>query len=115
MLRAILNKSWKQYPTKKQLYGHLPSISKTIQIKRTRHVGHCSRNKDELISDVLLRAQNMDVPVLADQQELIYFSSVRRQEVVLKINRERWMVEMDGERQRESGKSDPVASLDDNM
>ncbi len=23
MLRAILNKSWRQYPTKQQLYGHL--------------------------------------------------------------------------------------------
>ena len=24
MLRAILNKSWQQHPTKHQLYGHLP-------------------------------------------------------------------------------------------
>ena len=30
MLRAILNKSWKQYPTKHRLYGHLPPITKTI-------------------------------------------------------------------------------------
>ena len=29
MLRAILNKSWRQHPTKQQLYGHLP-IKKTI-------------------------------------------------------------------------------------
>ena len=29
MLRAILNKSWRQYPTKQQLYGHLPPIMKT--------------------------------------------------------------------------------------
>ena len=29
-------------------------ISKTIQILRTRHAGHCWRSKDELISDVLL-------------------------------------------------------------
>ena len=54
MLRAILNKYWRQHPTEKQLYGHLPSITKTIQIRRTRHAGHCSRNKDELISDILL-------------------------------------------------------------
>ena len=26
MLRAILNKSWRQHPTKQQLYGHLPPI-----------------------------------------------------------------------------------------
>ena len=53
MLRAILSKSWKQHPTKKKLYGHLPPISKAIQIRRTRHEGHFWRCKDEHISDVL--------------------------------------------------------------
>ena len=54
MLQAILNKSWRQHPTRHQLYGHLPPVTKTIQVWRTRHAGHCWRSKDELISDVLL-------------------------------------------------------------
>ena len=54
MLRAILNKSWRQHTTRHQLYSHLPPITKTIQVRRTRHAGHCWRSKDELISDVLL-------------------------------------------------------------
>ena len=54
MLRAILNKSWRQHPTKHQLYGHLHPITKTIQVRRTRHAGHCWRSRDKLISDVLL-------------------------------------------------------------
>ena len=54
MLRAILNKSWRQHPIRHQLYGHLPPITKTIQVRRTRHAGYCWRSKDELISDVLL-------------------------------------------------------------
>ena len=54
MLRAILNKSWRQHPTRRQLYGHLPPITKTIQVRRARHAGHCWRSKDELVSDVLL-------------------------------------------------------------
>ena len=54
MLRAILNKSWRQHPTRHQLYGHLPPITKTIQVRRTRHAGYCWRSRDELISDVLL-------------------------------------------------------------
>ena len=41
MLRAILNKSWRQHPTKKQLYGHLPPIMKIIKIRQTRHAEHC--------------------------------------------------------------------------
>ena len=54
MLRAILNKSWQQHPTRRQLYGHLPPITKTIQARRTRHAGHCWRSKDEIVRDVLL-------------------------------------------------------------
>ena len=54
MLRAILNKSWRQHSTRPKLYGHLPPITKTIQARRTRHAGHCWRSRDELISDVLL-------------------------------------------------------------
>ena len=54
MLQAVLNKSWRQHPTKQQLYGHLSPITKTIKIRRTRHAGHCWRSRGELISDVLL-------------------------------------------------------------
>ena len=54
MLQAILNRSWRQHPTKQQLYGYLPPITTTIKIRRTRHAGHCWRSRDELIRDVLL-------------------------------------------------------------
>ena len=54
MLRAILNKSWRQNPTKQQLYGHQRPITKTIQVRRTRHAEHWWRIRRELISDVLL-------------------------------------------------------------
>ena len=54
MLRAILNKSWRQHPTRHQLCGHLPPITKTIQVRRTRHTDHCWRSRDEFKSDVLL-------------------------------------------------------------
>ena len=54
MLRAILNKSWRQHPKRHQLYGQLPPIRKTIQVRRTRYAGHCWRSRDEFISDVLL-------------------------------------------------------------
>ena len=53
MLWAILNKSWRQHPTKQQLYGHLPHVTKTIKIRWTRHAGHCCRSRDKLVSDVL--------------------------------------------------------------
>ena len=33
MLRAILNKSWRQHPSKQQLYGYLPPIMKRFQIR----------------------------------------------------------------------------------
>ena len=53
ILNDVLNKSRKQHPTKQQLYGHLPPISQTIQVKRARHACHCQISKDELISNLL--------------------------------------------------------------
>ena len=37
-----------------EMYGHLSPITKTIQVRRTRHAEHCWRSRDELIRDVLL-------------------------------------------------------------
>ena len=82
MLRAILNKSWRQHPTRHQLYGHLPPITKTIQVRRTRHAGHCWRSRDELIRDVILwtpahgRAKT--------QLEHTFSNSLRIRDVLLK-------------------------------
>ena len=53
MLWAILNKSWRQHPTKQQLYRHLPPITKTIKVRLNKNAGHCWRSRDELINDVL--------------------------------------------------------------
>ena len=53
-MNMYVYKSWRQHPTRHQLYGHLPPITKAIQVRRTRHAGHCWRSTDELISDVLL-------------------------------------------------------------
>ena len=39
---------------KQQLYGHLPPISKFIQVGQTRHAGHYWRNKDKLITNIHL-------------------------------------------------------------
>ena len=98
MLRAILNKSWQQHPTRHQLYGHLPPITKTIQVRRTRHAGHCWRNRDELIRDVLLwipthgRAK-AGRPVRTYIQQLL-----KIQDVVLKTYLGRWTIGRSGER-----------------
>ena len=54
MLHAVWNNSLKPDPTNQQLYGYLPPISKTIQVRRTRPAGHNWRSKDELRIDVLL-------------------------------------------------------------
>ena len=37
-----------------RITGYLPPITKTNQVRQTRHAGHCWRSRDELISDVLL-------------------------------------------------------------
>ena len=54
MLRAALNKSWRDHLTNKELYANIPRISSTLKQQRLRFAGHCWRNKDELAGDVLL-------------------------------------------------------------
>ena len=98
MLRAILNKSWRQHFTRHQLYGHLPPITKTIQVRRTRHAGHCWRSRDELISDVLLWIPHMAVQKQDDQHEHIFSNYVRIQDVVQKTYLRRWTIGKRGER-----------------
>ena len=52
MLKVILTNSWRHQPTKQQLYGNLPPITKTIQVRK-RYAGHYWRSVNELISDIL--------------------------------------------------------------
>ena len=108
MLRAVLNKSWRQ----QQLYGHLPPITKTIQIRRTRHAGHCWRNKDELVV-YSCGPLHMDEQRLDDQQELIHNSSVPIRDVAWKTCWERWTIETGGE--RGSGRSVLVERYHDDV
>ena len=107
ILRTVLNKSWRQYSTKQQLYGHLPPNTKIIQVRRTRHTEHCWRSKGELISDVL---HHIDEQKKDDQLEHIYNISVPIQDVAWMAPRERWTIEMDGNRR--SGRS-MLAARDD--
>ena len=83
MLRAILNKSWRQHPTRHQLYGHLPPITKTIQVRWTRHAEHCWRSRDELISNVLLWPPHMAGQKQDDQHEHTFSSYVRINNIIL--------------------------------
>ena len=54
MLRAALNRSWRDHPTNKELYANIPPISQSIRLQRLRFAGHCWRNKEELAGKVLL-------------------------------------------------------------
>ena len=99
ILRAILNKSWRQHPTIHQLYDHLPPITKTIQVRRTRHAGHCWRSKGELISDVLLgNRHHMAVQKPDGQHEHTFSNYVRIQDFVLNTCLRRWTIGKSGER-----------------
>ena len=74
MLRAVLNKSWRQHSTKQQLYGHLPPITETIQIRRTSHA-------EEVRAMYSYGPLHTDEQVLDDQLEYIYSNSMPMQDV----------------------------------
>ena len=41
MLRAALNKSWKEHLTNEELYKRIPMVTETIRKQRMRFAGHC--------------------------------------------------------------------------
>ena len=92
MLQVILNKSWRQHPTKQQLYSHLPPITKTIKIRRTRHAAHCWRSRDELISDVLQWTPSHG-RAKAGRPTWTYI-----QQLCLRTCRKQWTIEKGGKR-----------------
>ena len=110
MLRTILNKSWRQHPTRHQLYRHQPLITKTIQVRRTRHAGHCWKSNDELISDVLLWTLAYG-QAKAGRPARTYIQHERLRDVALNTCQKRWMIGRSGE--RESGISVLAARHDD--
>ena len=97
ILRAILNKSWQQHSTRHQLYGHLPPITKTIQVRRTRHAEHSWRSKDSSVmysyGPLHMAKQKQD-----NQLEHTYSSYVRIRDVALKTCQRRWMIGRSSER-----------------
>ena len=107
----MLNWIWQQHPTRHQLYGHLPPITKTIQARRTRHAGHCWRSKDEFVSDVLLWTPHMAKQKQDDQLKHTCSCYVRIQDVALKIWQRQCMIGRSGE--RGSGISVLAAQHDD--
>ena len=98
MLRAILNMSWWQHPTRHQLYGHLHPITKTIQVRRTRHAGHCWNSRDELMSDVLLWTPHMAGQKQDDKLEHTFSSYVRIRDVAPMTCQRRWTIGRSEER-----------------
>ena len=87
---TILNKSWRQHPTRQQLYGHLPLFTKTIKIRRTRHAGHCWRSREQLISDVLLWTPSYG-RVKAGWPSRNYIQQLGA-EIALRTSRKQWTI-----------------------
>ena len=82
-------------PTRHQLYGHLPPIMKTIQVRQTRHAGQARTNSLVMYSygPPHMAKQKQD-----DQLEHTYSSYMRIWDVALKTCQKRWMIGRSGER-----------------
>ena len=95
-----------QHPTKLQLHGHLPNISKTTQIRQTRHTGYCWRSKNELTSNVFLQTPlhgcaSVGQPTRIYRQQLCMDTGCSLEDLPEVMgHRDEWW-----ERERESGKS----------
>ena len=111
MLRAILNKSWRQHPTKQLLYTTFhPSrkLSKLDEPNFQDTAGEIGTSSSVMYSCGPL---HMDAQKPDNQSLPTYSSSVPIQDVVLKTCRKQWMIRRDGE--RGSGMSMLIVRHDD--
>ena len=74
------------------------SITKTIQVRLTRHVGHNWRSRDNLISDVLLWNPTYGPTKQDDQLEHTYSNYVRIRDAALKTCQSPWTIGRRGEK-----------------
>ena len=91
----------------------LTTHHENIQVRRTWHVGHYWRSRDELISDVLLWTPHMDEQRQDVHLVPTYNISMPIQDVALKSYRKRWTIEKGGG--RGSGRSVMMAWHDDDV
>ena len=91
ILQAILNKSWKQHPTKQRTL-----LSQTIQEKGARFVEQCW-SKDRLISDVLRWTPTSRHTSAGWPAKFI--SSKRTLDTVKRTNQMRWPIGIDNKRE----------------
>ena len=54
LLMRVQNLSWRNHPTKAQIYGGIPSISVVVAQRRLRFAGHCHRAKDHTVKSSVL-------------------------------------------------------------
>ena len=102
-LQVILNKSWKQHPTKELHYAHLPPSLKPFKVDEgdTRDTaGEVKTNSWATLSNGPLHTDEQELDDLLD---LICNSSVWTQDVVWKICLKQWIIGIYVE--KESGKS----------
>ena len=54
LLRRVKNLSWRDHPTKHNIYGSLKPLSQILKSRRVQFAGHCYRASSEVISSLLL-------------------------------------------------------------
>ena len=76
LLRADLNITLRDHISKKELYGDLPPISASLQIRWLKFIVHCWRSKNETVSQLLLwdpkrgsRSRERPATIFIDQLE----------------------------------------------
>ena len=98
MLRAVLNKPWRQHPTKQQLYGLYHPSQKPFKLDKLDMQDTAREVRTNSLAMYSSGPIHMDEQKLDDQLEPINSNSVPIQDVAWKTCWERWMIGTSGER-----------------
>lgn len=85
LLMRVKNLSWKQHPTKAQIYQDLQPVSALVKARRIRFAGHCLRSDNEIISSLILWKP---IPVGTRSRRLTFSDVISRDTGICKLDLE---------------------------
>ena len=99
MLWAILNKSWRQHPTRHQLFAHQPPSRKLYKLEEPDKQDTAGEARTSSSVMYSYGPPHMAKQKQDDQLEHAYSSYVRKRYVALKTCQKRWRIGKSGERE----------------
>jgi hypothetical protein len=90
LLRRVLDISWRDHQTNKEVYGDIPPLSVTLRKRRLQFAGHCLRTMDQPTPIWCSGLLEMVIQIEAEEKPVIPTALERTWDLAHQINKTTW-------------------------